>query len=111
MLFAYIDCYILWFIRDRKDAKIENELLLSKLNDCLMELKKYKSIDIFAMKEDELRQFCASRGLSEAQQDILCMRVYEHLTISEICRYRNYGRTTIKYHIGEIKKKLDIDNV
>lgn len=39
------------------------------------------------------------------------MRVIEHLKISEICRYRNYGRSTIKYHIAQIKQKLDIETI
>lgn len=111
ILFAFIDCYILWFIRDRKDAKIESVLLESKIEDCLRELKEYKNVDLYQMSEGELRSYGASRRLSETQQDILCMRVIEHLKISEICQYRNFGRTTIKYHISQIKEKLKVDYI
>lgn len=111
ILFAFVDCYILWFIRDRKDAKIESVLLESKIEDCLRELKKYKNVDLYQMSEGELRSYGASRRLSETQQDILCMRVIEHLKISEICEYRNFGRTTIKYHISQIKEKLKVDYI
>ena len=111
ILFAFIDCYILWFIRDRKDAKIESVLLESKIEDCLRELKKYKNVDLYQMSEGELRSYGASHRLSETQQDILCMRVIEHLKISEICEYRNFGRTTIRYHISQIKEKLKVDYI
>lgn len=63
------------------------------------------------MEEKELRNYGASNKLSEIQQDILVMRVIEHLKISEICKYRNYSRTTIKYHISQIKYKLNIDEI
>lgn len=75
------------------------------------ELKKIKSKSIWQMPEKELRQYGASKLLSEIQQDILVMRVIEHLKISEICKYRNYSRTTIKYHISQIKYKLNIDEI
>lgn len=70
-----------------------------------------KKAEIYKMSENELRQYGASKGLSETQQDILVHRIIDHLKISEICKYRNYGRTTIKYHIGEIKRKLDIKSL
>lgn len=66
---------------------------------------------LYKMTETELRQHGASKGLTEIQQDILVHRIIEHLKISEICKYRNYGRTTIKYHIGEIKKKLNLKSL
>ena len=72
---------------------------------------KHNKKDIYTMSENDLRQYGASKQLSEIQQDILCMRVLQHLRISEICEYYNYGRSTIKYHITEIKKKLNIDKI
>ena len=66
---------------------------------------------LYEMSEEELRKHGASKGLSEIQQDILVHRIIEHLKISEICKYRSYGRTTIKYHIGEIKRKLNIKSL
>ena len=35
-------------------------------------------------------------------------RVSDVIKISEICKYANYGRTTIKYHLGQIKRKLNL---
>lgn len=75
------------------------------------ELRKIKERTVWDMTEDELRRYGASKMLSEVQQDILVMRVLQHLKISEICEYRNYGRTTIKYHLAEIKRKLNIDKI
>jgi hypothetical protein len=85
--------------------------LLQYFLDLLKALKEKGKEELYRMSEPELRQYGASKGLSELQQDILVSRVIEHLKISEICAYRNYGRTTIKYHIGEIKRKLDIETL
>ena len=76
-----------------------------------MNKKEYEHIDLYKMNENDSRQYGASKGLSELQQDIIVMRVIEHLKISEICCYRNYGRSTIKYHIAQIKQKLDIETI
>lgn len=108
---CFLICIAGYFMQDRVDNMIlidriqkENKRLLESLND-----KSHP--DIYKMSEDELRQYGASKQLSELQQDILIFRIIEHLRISEICDYRNYGRTTIKYHIKEIKKKLNIDKI
>lgn len=96
--------YILYKIQTVIDAKKKVESLETKIKD-------YEQPNIYKMTEAELRQYGASKSLSELQQDILVFRVQDHLRISEICEYRNYGRTTIKYHIAEIKKKLNIENI
>ena len=88
LLVAFICCWVLYFVA-----------LKTKRNK------------IYSMSEQELRQYGASKLLSELQIDILCMRVIDHLKISEICKYRNYGRTTIKYHINQIKKKLNLNKL
>jgi hypothetical protein len=79
--------------------------------DLLKANKEKEKEELYKMTEAELRQYGASKGLSEIQQDILIHRIIEHLKISEICTYRSYGRTTIKYHIGEIKRKLDLNSL
>ena len=79
--------------------------------DLTAEQKAKEKEYLYKMTETELRQHGASKGLSEIQNDILVYRIIENLKISEICEYRNYGRTTIKYHIGEIKKKLNIKSL
>ena len=104
VLIGLVVDYILYKIQDSIDT--QNKLCV--LQD---KIKNYESVDIYKMSEDELRQYGSSKHLSELQIDILVFRVKDHLRISEICDYRNYGRTTIKYHIAEIKKKLNITNI
>lgn len=67
--------------------------------------------NVYKMSENELRQYGASKRLSELQLDILVYRVLNHLKIWEICDYIHYSRSNIKYHIVQIKKKLGIDNI
>lgn len=107
-----INYFISWigFTKAKLDKlEVLYEKLQNRLDKVIDELLKYKNIDLYQMSEDNLRAFGASNKLSELQQDILVMRVIQHLKISEICSYRNYGRTTIKYHLAEIKEKLKID--
>lgn len=108
-------CFIVAFLgfiaQDRVDKIKENSHLLKDLDLALSKVRQYENIDIYKLTETELRQFGASKGLSDIQQDILVHRVIDHLKISEICSYRNYGRTTIKYHLSEIKRKLNIDTL
>ena len=108
---AFFVCGIGYIAQDRVDALKDYKILEQQFEYITEKLKEYENLDIYKMHEDELRQYGASKQLSEIQQDILVMRVIEHLKISEICKYRNYGRTTIKYHISEIKKKLGVDQV
>ena len=100
--------FVGFLAQDRIIAHNEISQLDARLNSILLELEQYKNIDLFNMPEDQLRQYAASQGLSENQIDILCMKIYQHLKISEICRYANYGRTTVKYHLEQIKRKLNI---
>jgi hypothetical protein len=74
-------------------------------------LKKKKEEEIFMMTEEKLRELGRIKGLSEIQQDILVHRLIDKLKISQICEYRGYGRSTIKYHIGEIKRKLNLKSL
>lgn len=108
---CFLISWVGYVVQDRVDVIAENKGIQKELDTLLVKIKEYEDIDLYKMTEQELRQYGASRQLSEVQQDILVMRVIEHLKISEICRYRNYGRTTIKYHIAEIKKKLNIEQI
>ena len=100
-----------YVVQDRIDQIAEKKYLQIEVDSLIAKIKEYENIDLYKMTETELRQYGASKMLSEVQQDILVMRVIEHLKISEICKYRNYGRTTIKYHIAEIKRKLNIGQI
>ena len=105
---AFIICFIGFIAQDRMEIYLQNKDLEHEFKAITEELNKYKQIDIYKMTKEELRQYGASQKLSEVQIDILCMRVFDHLKISEICKYANYGRTTIKYHLGQIKQKLKL---
>ena len=105
---AFLICFFGFIAQDRLDIILKNRDLEKEIDSLLSELKLYKNLDIYNMPEEELRQYGAKNQLSEVQLDILCCRIYQHLKISEICKYYNYGRTTIKYHLGEIKRKLGI---
>ena len=103
--------WIGYITQDRIDNIRNNKILQCELDSALAKIKEYEHIDLYKMNENDLRQYGASKGLSELQQDILVARIIDHLKISEICRYRNYGRTTIKYHIAQIKQKLEITTI
>lgn len=105
---AFLICFFGFIAQDRIDLQKQNKDLEHEIKAIIEELNKYKQIDLYKMSKEELRQYGASQHLSEVQIDILCMRVFDHLKISEMCKYANYGRTTIKYHLGQIKQKLNI---
>lgn len=105
---AFLICLAGFIAQDRIDAVKQCNKLETTLNSLVSELQKYKQLDIYNMTENDLRQYGASQGLSEQQIDILCMRIYDHLKISEICKYGHYHRNTIGYHLEQIKNKLNI---
>lgn len=105
---AFLICFFGFIAQDRVDLIVRTNKLEIEIDSLIFELKSYKNLDVYNMSEEELRQYGAKNQLSEVQLDILCCRIYQHLKISEICKYYNYGRTTIKYHLGQIKKKLGI---
>lgn len=105
---AFAICLFGFIAQDRIEVYKQTKALEVEIDSLTNEIKLYKHFDIYNMPQDKLRQFAAANGLSEVELDILCLRVYEHLKISEICNAMHYGRTTIKYHLGQIKRKLNI---
>ena len=105
---AFLICLFGFIAQDRLEIMKLTKKLEVEIDSLLSEIKLYRHFDIYNMSEDALRQFGASHQLSEPQIDILCLRVFEHLKISEICSYLHFGRTTVKYHLSQIKKKLGI---
>ena len=108
MPIAFAICLFGFIAQDRIEVYKQTKALEIEIDSLTNEIKLYKHFDIYNMPQDKLRQFAAANGLSEVELDILCLRVYEHLKISEICKAMHYGRTTIKYHLGQIKRKLNI---
>lgn len=104
---AFVGFFIYYIVCVHKyDSSLQREL-----DSIISEMKKYNGVDVYNMAETDLRQYGASKGLSEVQIDILCFRIYNHLKISEICNYLHYGRTTIEYHLEQIKSKLGITSL
>lgn len=67
-----------------------------------------KTIDIYSMTEDELRNYAKSKGLSEMIIDTLVLRVVHNYRWVEIQRERNYTKDGVKYHKRRINKVLNI---
>lgn len=105
---AFLICFFGFLAQDRLDTIARTKDLTREIDSLISEINLYKHIDLYKLSENDLRQYGASQGLSETQIDILVFKVIQHLKISEICKYYNYGRTTIKYHLGQIKLKLNI---
>lgn len=63
---------------------------------------------IYAMTEEELRNYAKSKGLSEMMVDTLILRIIHNYRWVEIRKERNYTRRGIDYHKKIIEKKLNI---
>lgn len=109
ILFAYLDCFILWFIKDRKDQILHNKILDAQLYEVMCELKEYKKIDLFKMNEQELRQFAQSRGLSETMCDTLVLKIIHNYRWVDIQKQLNFSKDGIRYHKEKIIEKLNIE--
>lgn len=109
ILFAYLDCFILWFIKDRKDQISQNQILDAQLYEVMCELKEYKKIDLFKMSEQELRQFAQSRGLSETMCDTLVLKIIHNYRWVDIQKQLNFSKDGIRYHKEKIIEKLNIE--
>lgn len=109
ILFAYLDCFILWFIKDRKDQILQNKILDAQLYEVMCELKEYKKIDLFKMSEQELRQFAQSRGLSETMCDTLVLKIIHNYRWVDIQKQLNFSKDGIRYHKEKIIEKLNIE--
>lgn len=106
---CFLVAYIGFIAQDRVDILIENRKLKKELDEVVQQVREQQNVDLYSMSEGDLRQFGATHGLSVIQQDILVHRIIDHLKINDICKYRNYSRTTIRYHMSEIRNKLNRD--
>lgn len=116
-----ISIFVCWFgnvLADRIELIVENKLLLKicedydlQISELLLKIQQLEHINFYGMTEIELRQYGASKKLSDLQQDILVLIVLQNYRIVDICKERNYSRTTIKYHVSQIKEKLNISEL
>lgn len=109
ILFAYLDCFALWFIQDRKEQIERNKYLDMQLYNVMCDLKEYQKIDLWKMNETELRQFAKSKGLSENICDTLVLKVIHNYRWVDIQRELNYTKDGIRYQKERIIEKLGIN--
>lgn len=67
-----------------------------------------KTIDIYSMTEDELRNYAKSKHISENMIDTLILRVIHNYKWVEIQQERNFTKDGIRYHKEQLNKKLNI---
>lgn len=99
ILGAYIN-YILYLIAVYRDYK-------HKYNQLIIERAK-NTIDIYKMNEEDLRNYCKSKNLSEMIIDTVVLRVIHNYKWVDIAKERNYTKDGIRYHKERIKKQLNI---
>lgn len=88
------------------------------INYCLYKIQDYIDIkkeiakqvkNIYAMSEEELRNYARSKHLSEMMIDTLILKVIHNYKWVEIQNERNYSKTAIIYHKKQICKTLNIE--
>ena len=84
---------ILYYICDYRDLRIE---------------KDKNTLDIYSMNEEQLRNHCKSKHLSEMIIDTVILRVIHNYKWVEIQKERNYTKDGIRYHKERIFKVLNI---
>ena len=93
LLFAYIDCLILWFIQDRKEKKFQNEKLSNTLREVRAELDKYLEETKLDPKSVLLEK-CRLAGLGKRDTELAIRYYYEQHTPKEIwlwlCEHKEY---------------------
>ena len=93
LLFAYIDCLILWFIQDRKEKKFQNEKLANTLREVRAELDKYLEETKLDPKSVLLEK-CRLAGLGKRDTELAIRYYYEQHTPKEIwlwlCEHKEY---------------------
>lgn len=108
---SYFISWIGFVKKNSDDFEIECEKFEVKIEQLIIELKRYKNIDLYKMSEEELRQFAQSRGLSETICDTLILRIKHHYRWVDIEKERNFTKEGIRYHKEQIIEKLGIDKL
>ena len=106
ILFAYLDCFLLWFIKDRLDLRDEKDRLLHLTMELETELKKGEKSE-----EDLLLEKCAKANLSS--RDIMVAKMYllERKRPKEIWKWLCNNNENVEYDyvyllLNRINKKL-----
>lgn len=96
ILFAYVDCLLLWIIQDRIECK--------KL------IKKLQSKTIWQMSENELADYCYAKGVRGEMLEFVIMVVIEQMKYEEIGKRLGYSIDTLKDWSPICKNKLGISS-
>ena len=94
VLFAYIDCLLLWLIQDRLECK--------KL------VKKLQSKTIWQMTENELVDYCYAKGIRGDMLEFVVMIIIHEMKYEEIGNKLGYAVPTLKDWSKICKQKLSI---
>ena len=112
LMFAYIDCLILWFIQDRKEKKFENEKLARVLAEVRAELDEYLETTKRDPKE-KLLEKCRLAGLGERDTMLAVKHYYEQQKPKEIwlwlCEQKHFEQIewdSIRQALWRIGKKI-----
>ena len=112
VIFAYIDCLILWFIQDRKEQKQMNKKLNLMLDEVRKQLDDYVEKTKLDPKAELLRK-CELAELSDRDTKLAIMYYYERKTPKDIwlwyCQQKEYEQVewaTIYQTLWRIGKKI-----
>ena len=112
LIFAYVDCLILWLIQDRKEQKFQNQKLTSTLKDIRAELDEYLETTNKDPKE-QLLEKCRLAGLGKRDTTLAIKYYYEQNTPKEIwlwlCEQREFEQIewdSIRKTLWRIGKKI-----
>jgi hypothetical protein len=112
LIFAYVDCLILWLIQDGKEAKFETQ----KLGKLLWEIREEMDNYLETTKKDpkeELLEKCRIAGLGKRDTALATMYYYEQQTPKEIwlwlCQQKEFEQIewdSIRKVLWRIGKKI-----
>lgn len=113
MIFAYVDCLILWLIQDRKEKQVENIKLEKELDVVRDRLDKFLEETKKDPKEELLRE-CAEAKLTNRDTKLAIMYYYERMTPKDIwlwlCQQKEYDPLewdSVRQTLWRIGKKLN----
>lgn len=88
LLFAYLDCFLLWYVQSREELKQDKECAEWFVRELTFQLKQYQN------PHEELLAKCRSAKLSKRDTEIAIKYYEEHLTPKEIwlwlCDHKEY---------------------
>lgn len=110
LLSAIPICYFISWIGYEKVLKDEFEIKCEEqeleLYELAAELKKYKNIDIYAMNEQQLYDYCRSRGLDDVNCKIAKCIIFDRLKGQELYMTIGYSERQTKRIRTKIFKAL-----